>query len=88
MKYQHQIDQTDCGPACIAMVASHYKLYISRGKIRELCKTDFIGTNLAGIGASGRIIVDRDTVFRMILRKLDFMNENYEQRFLRRSTET
>jgi len=39
----------------------------------------------AGISASGRIIVDRDTVFRMILRKLDFINENYEQRILARA---
>jgi len=49
MKYYRQIDETDCGPACIAMVASHYNLYITIGKVRELCKTDFIGTNLAGM---------------------------------------
>jgi len=39
----------------------------------------------AGIGASGRIVIDRDTVFRMILKKLDFINENYEQKRLERS---
>ncbi|MCL2411597.1 MAG: cysteine peptidase family C39 domain-containing protein, partial [Treponema sp.] len=49
MKYQQQIDETDCGPACIAMVASHYNLHVSTGRIRELSKTDFIGTNLAGM---------------------------------------
>jgi len=49
MKYQHQIDETDCGPACIAMVASHYDLYTTIGKVRTLCKTDYIGTNLAGL---------------------------------------
>jgi len=31
------------------MIASHYGMYISPGKIRELSKTDFIGTNLAGM---------------------------------------
>ncbi len=49
MKYQHQIDETDCGPACIAMIASHYHSFVSLGKARELCKTDFIGTNLSGM---------------------------------------
>jgi ATP-binding cassette subfamily B protein len=49
MKYQQQIDKTDCGPACIVMIASHYMSYISIGRVRELCKTDYIGTNLAGM---------------------------------------
>jgi ATP-binding cassette subfamily B protein len=48
MKYQHQIDETDCGPACISMVASHYKLYVTIGNVRELSKTDYTGTNLMG----------------------------------------
>jgi len=49
VKYQRQIDEKDCGPACIAMVASHYNLHVSKGRIRELSKTDFIGTSLAGM---------------------------------------
>jgi ATP-binding cassette subfamily B protein len=31
------------------MVASHYKSYVSLGQVRELCKTDAIGTNFAGL---------------------------------------
>jgi ATP-binding cassette subfamily B protein len=49
MKYYKQYNETDCGPACLAMVASHYKRFITTGRIRELCRTDFIGTNLAGM---------------------------------------
>jgi ATP-binding cassette subfamily B protein len=49
MKYYQQHNETDCGPACIAIVASHYNLFITTGRIRELSKTDFIGTNLAGM---------------------------------------
>ncbi|MDR3335513.1 MAG: HlyD family efflux transporter periplasmic adaptor subunit [Treponema sp.] len=30
-----------------------------------------------GIGAMGRVIIDQDTVMRMILKKLDFINESY-----------
>jgi ABC-type bacteriocin/lantibiotic exporter with double-glycine peptidase domain len=49
MKYRQQIDENDCGPACIVMVASHYRLYVTIGRVRELCKTDYIGTNLSGM---------------------------------------
>ncbi|MDR2784163.1 MAG: HlyD family secretion protein [Treponema sp.] len=35
-----------------------------------------------GIGAVGRIIVDQDTVMRMILKKLDFINESYDEKAL------
>jgi ATP-binding cassette subfamily B protein len=49
MKYYRQIDETDCGPACIAMAASHYGLYTTIGRVRELGKTDYIGTSLAGM---------------------------------------
>jgi len=30
MRYQRQLDESDCGPACLTMVASFYKLYYSR----------------------------------------------------------
>jgi ATP-binding cassette subfamily B protein len=56
MRYQQQIDETDCGPACIVMVASYYNHFISIGKARDLCKTDYIGTNLAGmLHAAGKL---------------------------------
>jgi hypothetical protein len=35
-----------------------------------------------GIGAMGRIIVDQDTVMRMILKKLDFINESFDEKAL------
>ena len=49
MRYQRQLDESDCGPACLTMVASFYKLYYTIGEIRSLCKTDISGTNLAGL---------------------------------------
>ena len=64
MKYQYQIDSTDCGPACIAMVASHYKSYITIGKARELCKTDSIGTNLAGMARAAEELGFRTSVMK------------------------
>jgi hypothetical protein len=35
-----------------------------------------------GIGAIGRIIVSQDTVMRMILKKLDFINESFDEKVL------
>jgi multidrug resistance efflux pump len=35
-----------------------------------------------GIGAMGRVIVSQDTVMRMILKKLDFINESYDEKAL------
>jgi ATP-binding cassette subfamily B protein len=49
IKYQQQLDEMDCGPACIVMVASHFKSFVSLAKVRELAKTDLNGTNLDGM---------------------------------------
>lgn len=49
MRYIHQLDETDCGAACLAMVASHYKSHKSVGAIREIAGTDTKGTNLTGM---------------------------------------
>ena len=49
MKYIQQLDETDCGAACIAMIASHYNLRKTVTLIREISGTDTKGTNLAGL---------------------------------------
>lgn len=49
MKYIQQLDETDCGAACLAMIASHYNLNKSVTSIREITGTDTKGTNLAGL---------------------------------------
>jgi ABC-type bacteriocin transporter len=44
-----QHDITDCGAACIASVASHYKLNLPVARIRQLAGTDKKGTNILGM---------------------------------------
>lgn len=44
-----QRDITDCGAACLASVASHYKLQIPVARIRQLAGTDKKGTNILGL---------------------------------------
>jgi ABC-type bacteriocin transporter len=50
-RYAHvpQDDQTDCGPAVLATIAKHYKIALSKAKLREIAGTDLQGTNLLGL---------------------------------------
>jgi ATP-binding cassette subfamily B protein len=44
-----QRDITDCGAACLASIAAHYKLGIPVSKIRQMAGTDQKGTNAWGL---------------------------------------
>jgi len=49
MKYIPQLDETDCGAACIAMIACCFKSRVSITRIREFAGTDKNGTNINGM---------------------------------------
>ncbi len=44
-----QIDEMDCGAACLAMVCRHFGRRVNLSRIRELCHVSSDGTSLAGI---------------------------------------
>jgi len=44
-----QRDITDCGAACIASIAAHYKLLLPVSRIRQYAGTDKRGTNVLGL---------------------------------------
>ena len=44
-----QRDLTDCGAACLASVAAHYKLLLPVARIRQYATTDQRGTNMLGM---------------------------------------
>lgn len=44
-----QQDTTDCGAACLASVAAHYRLLIPVARIRQFASTDQKGTNVLGL---------------------------------------
>lgn len=51
-----QRDISDCGAACLASVAEHYKLKLPVARIRQLAGTDQKGTNALGlIQAAGKL---------------------------------
>lgn len=49
MKYRQQYDSSDCGAACLAMIASHYGASLNIAEIRQFAGTDKEGTNLHGM---------------------------------------
>ena len=53
MRFIPQLDNSDCGAACLAMVADHFCSSHSIAKIRQLAGTDQNGTNLAGLVRAG-----------------------------------
>lgn len=51
-----QRDITDCGAACLASVASYYKLEMPVARIRQIAGTDTKGTNVLGmVNAAGQL---------------------------------
>ncbi len=46
IKFQPQLDENDCGPACLKMVADYYGATHTLHNIRTLCHTDTAGTSL------------------------------------------
>ena len=44
-----QHDITDCGAACLASVAAHYRLLLPVARIRQFASTDQKGTNVLGL---------------------------------------
>jgi ATP-binding cassette, subfamily C, bacteriocin exporter len=49
-----QRDITDCGAACLASIAAHYRLRIPVSRIRQLAGTDKKGTNILGLVEAAR----------------------------------
>ncbi|GAB6091444.1 cysteine peptidase family C39 domain-containing protein [Spirochaeta dissipatitropha] len=49
MKLTTQFDGSDCGPACIAMIANHFGRQVSMTQMLERAGTDRNSTNLKGL---------------------------------------
>ena len=49
MKYIQQLDETDCGAACLSMIASLYGRRLNIAEVRANAGTDIIGTNINGM---------------------------------------
>lgn len=52
MKLIRQHDKTDCGIACLAMIASHYKCTLPLSNLRKMAGTNTRGTSLLGLSTA------------------------------------
>lgn len=48
-KYVRQIDETDCGAACLATICQYYHLTSDLNFIKKISRTDKYGTNMLGL---------------------------------------
>lgn len=55
-KHYRQLDEKDCGPTCLRMIAKHYGKNISIAKIRMLSETTREGSSLKGLSAAAEHI--------------------------------
>lgn len=69
MKFFKQLDQMDCGTACIQMIAHHYGKFYSLNKLRELCNINREGVSILGISNAAEHIG-----FHTLAGKIDFDN--------------
>jgi ATP-binding cassette subfamily B protein len=49
MRFVRQIDEMDCGAACLAMIADHFGRRVSLARIRQLVNTGLDGTSLRSL---------------------------------------
>jgi adhesin transport system membrane fusion protein len=69
-------------PADYAMGSGSDPAFIVEAAIKEPWLLSPQGERIylrPGIGAIGRVIIDQDTVMRMLLKKLDFINDSYDK---------
>jgi ATP-binding cassette, subfamily B, bacterial len=48
-RFYHQLESTDCGPACLAMVASSYGIHPDLKAIKNLCEITRMGVSVQDI---------------------------------------
>ncbi|HAB19917.1 MAG TPA: hypothetical protein DCE44_26230, partial [Verrucomicrobiales bacterium] len=49
MPFVQQIDEMDCGAACLSMICRHFGRNVNLARIRELCHVSSDGTSLEGL---------------------------------------
>lgn len=71
-----QHDMSDCGPACLAMVARYYRGNVSIAKIREQMGTNSMGTSLNALSDGAESIGFKTEALRSVENaEADCLNE-------------
>jgi ATP-binding cassette subfamily B protein len=61
----YQLDTSDCGAACLDMIARHYRRGYSKEQIKEFCRQDRQGVSIGGIGVAAEQLGFRSLAVRV-----------------------
>jgi ATP-binding cassette, subfamily B, bacterial len=70
-KFYHQLESTDCGPACLAMVASNYGTYFNIKEIKNFCSITRMGVSVQDIVEGGKKMGFKSVALRLTLEQLE-----------------
>lgn len=65
-----QLDQMDCGPTCLRMVAKYHGRTIGLGRLRTLCETTRSGSSLHRIAQAAEVVGFRTLGVKLSLQKI------------------
>ncbi|MCB9263000.1 MAG: peptidase domain-containing ABC transporter [Flavobacteriales bacterium] len=68
--YYKQLDQMDCGPTCLKIVAKHYGRVYSLDYLRDICYINRIGVTISGIADGAEAIGLRTLAVKLPFEKL------------------
>ncbi|MFF3159614.1 peptidase domain-containing ABC transporter [Streptomyces sp. NPDC057910] len=68
-----QIDEADCGAACLAMICRYFGQKVSLTRVREAIRTETDGTSLSGLARGAQALGLKSTTLKMSKTRLDQM---------------
>ena len=71
VKFIHQLESTDCGPACISMVANFHNKNIDSSEIKDLCSITRMGVSVQDIINGSKKIGFDSTGLKLTLSELE-----------------
>ena len=52
--HYHQLDQTDCGPTCLKIIAAYYGKYLDIDYLRKISNKSYDGSTFANLADAGK----------------------------------
>ncbi|MEA5429310.1 peptidase domain-containing ABC transporter [Arcicella lustrica] len=68
--FYHQLDQMDCGPTCLRMIAKHYGLHLNIQRLRDASGFSREGVSLLGIAEAAESVGFRTIAVKVTIDKL------------------
>ncbi|HSC36834.1 MAG TPA: cysteine peptidase family C39 domain-containing protein, partial [Chitinophagaceae bacterium] len=70
-RFHHQLESTDCGPACLAMLAGYYGIHYSVKEIKQFCSITRMGVSVQDIVDGGKKMGLEPVALKLTLAQLE-----------------